>query len=151
MSAETTCDCNDLRSFGVEAEFEDEKEIVSIKRGWSSGSSIEDWPVVCWAADTMIASSRGWSSGWVVHAEAEHESEEGPVSVESIESSFIIKGCSSLDFKAKADLSMPDLRAASSLSMSTATAYQVAIEQTLNKGYQGHCSSDFVRRQQKFD
>jgi hypothetical protein len=31
-----------LRSFGVEAEFEDEKEMVSIKRGWSSGSSIED-------------------------------------------------------------------------------------------------------------
>ena len=87
----------------------------------------------------------------MVHAEAEHESEEGPVSVESIESSFIIKGCSSLDFKAKADLSMPDLRAASSLSMSTATAYQVAIEQTLNKGHQGHYSSDFVRRQQKFD
>ena len=48
-------------------------------------------------------------------------------------------------------LSMPDLRAASSLSMSTATAYQVAIEQTLNKGHQGHYSSDFVRRQQKFD
>ena len=87
----------------------------------------------------------------MVHAEAEHESEEGPVSVESIESSFIIKGCSSLDFKAKADLSMPDLRAASSLSMSTATAYQVAIEQTLNKGHQGHYSSDFLRRQQKFD
>ena len=87
----------------------------------------------------------------MVHAEAEHESEEGPVSVESIESSFIIKGCSSLDFKAKADLSMPDLKAASSLSMSTATAYQVAIEQTLNKGHQGHYSSDFVRRQQKFD
>ena len=87
----------------------------------------------------------------MVHAEAEHESEEGPVSVESIESSFIIKGCSSLDFKAKADLSMPDLKAASSLSMSTATAYQVAIEQTLNKGHQGHYSSDFLRRQQKFD
>merc|ERR1712008_273915 len=46
---------------------------------------------------------------------------------------------------------MPDLRAASSLSMSTATAYQVAIEQTLNKGHQGHYSSDSVRRQQKYD
>ena len=55
----------------------------------------------------------------MVHAET--ESEVGPVSVESIES-FFIKGCSSLDFKAKADLSMPDLRASSSLSMSTATA-----------------------------
>ena len=55
----------------------------------------------------------------MVHAET--ESEVGPVSVESIES-FFIKGCSSRDFKAKADLSMPDLRASSSLSMSTATA-----------------------------
>ena len=45
-----------------EEQFEEENEMVSSNRGWSSGSSIEDCPLgpLVWASDTIIV-SRGWS------------------------------------------------------------------------------------------
>ena len=45
-----------------EEQFDEENEIVSSNKGWSSGSSIEDCPLgpLVWASDTIIV-SRGWS------------------------------------------------------------------------------------------
>ena len=44
ISAKTTCDWEVLMSLDEE-QFEEENEMVSSNRGWSSGSSIEDCPL----------------------------------------------------------------------------------------------------------